>query len=47
MTQLLALHEQLGVRHGVLVQAACYHSDHLLDTSSLLVGRRGNLYHDL
>jgi predicted TIM-barrel fold metal-dependent hydrolase len=28
MTDLLALHRRLGVVHGVLVQAACYRSDH-------------------
>ncbi len=28
MGKLLALHERLGIRHGVLVQAACYGDDH-------------------
>jgi len=28
MTELLAMHERLGIGHGVLVQAACYQSDH-------------------
>ena len=27
MTELLAMHERLGIGHGVLVQAACYQSD--------------------
>ena len=41
MTQLLALHEQLGITHGVLVQAACYQADHraLLSALAMTKGR--------
>lgn len=41
MTQLLALHQRLGISHGVLVQAACYQSDHraLLAALAMMGGR--------
>jgi 2-pyrone-4,6-dicarboxylate lactonase len=41
MTELLEMHRKLGISHGVLVQAACYRTDHaaLLDAISSTVGR--------
>lgn len=36
MSRLLALHKQMGISHGVLVQAACYKNDH----SALLAALR-------
>jgi 2-pyrone-4,6-dicarboxylate lactonase len=41
MTELLALHQRLGISHGVLVQAACYQTDHraLLSALAMTGGR--------
>lgn len=41
MAHLLAVHAQLGIKHGVLVQAACYQSDHraLLAALAMTDGR--------
>lgn len=41
MTTLLEMHRKLGISHGVLVQAACYRTDHtaLLDALSRTEGR--------
>lgn len=41
MASLLQLHQELGIGHGVLVQAACYKSDHhaLLAALAMTAGR--------